>query len=275
MSIMDATKGLAVVTGSTGGIGKAIALDLARHGYHVVINGRSQGTVDSAVHEALQAVPPGGNTKIFGVPGDLGTEEGATKFISDVDSLCSGEGLSVDVLVNNMGIFEVANFFDIPDSLWHKYMEVNFFSTLRVSRHWLPGMISRNKGHIVMISSEAGMRIIPDMMHYSITKQMQIGLSRGLAQLTRGTRVTVNTVLPGPTWTEGVQAYIEKLAKSQNISVEAATTSYFQQREPTSLIQRFIDPKEVAATVVFLTSEGAAAINGASVRCDGGLLAYI
>lgn len=125
-----------------------------------------------------------------------------------------------------------------------------------------------------MISSEAGIRIIPDMMHYSITKQMQIGLGHGLAQLTKGTAVTVNTILPGPTWTEGVQTYIEGLAQQQGISVEEATTGYFKQREPTSLIQRFIKPSEVAATALFLVSEGASAINGAALRCEGGLVAH-
>eukprot|EP00878_Enallax_costatus_P037211 GHUV01042017.1.p1 GENE.GHUV01042017.1~~GHUV01042017.1.p1 ORF type:complete len:197 (+),score=33.42 GHUV01042017.1:786-1376(+) len=156
-----------------------------------------------------------------------------------------------------------------------RYFDVNFFSSMRLSRHWLQGMLQRKQGRIIMISSEAGVRIIPDMLHYSITKQMQIGLGHGLAQLTKGTGVTVNTILPGPTWTEGVQGYIEGLAKKEGTSIEEATTNYFKQREPTSLIQRFIKPEEVAATALFLASEGAAAINGAAVRCEGGLVAHV
>eukprot|EP00879_Flechtneria_rotunda_P023214 GHRR01024545.1.p1 GENE.GHRR01024545.1~~GHRR01024545.1.p1 ORF type:complete len:309 (+),score=46.60 GHRR01024545.1:226-1152(+) len=212
---MSDNKGLVVVTGSTAGIGKAIARAFVQQGRIVVVNGRKQNTVDALVQELTSTITSDGPTsdhlkpKVLGVAGDLGTAEGANKFIADVDALASADGLVVDVLINNMGIFESSPFFETPDSEWHRYIDTNFFSSLILSRHWLKGMLQRKQGRIIMLSSGAGEMIVAEMLHYSITKQMQIGLARGLAQLTKGTEVTVNSVLPGPVWTEGVDSMLK------------------------------------------------------------------
>jgi NAD(P)-dependent dehydrogenase (short-subunit alcohol dehydrogenase family) len=257
-----------VVTGSTAGIGKGIAKHFLIEGAkHVFINGRSAATVQ----KALESFQSEGFTNVSGVIADLGTAEGCNQFIADVDK----SGQTIDVVVNNMGIFGTKNFFDITDEEFLNYFNVNVMSTVRISRHYLKFMLERNAGRIIVISSECGFRPIPDMIHYSMTKAAQISISRGLAELTKGTNVTVNSLLPGPTATEGLDEYIGGIATKTNKTREEATLSYFKEREPTSLLQRFLTVEEVANVAVFLASDRSSGINGAAQLVEGGVIRSI
>lgn len=252
---------LVVVTGSTSGIGKAIVKSFLQEGASVVLNGRSQGRVDETVQE-LSAL---GN--VYGIAADLSEASQARKFLIKVKEI--GE---VDVLVNNMGVFEVKEFEAVSDEEWMNYFNVNVLSAIRLAREILPEMLTRNTGRIISISSEAGVKPLPQMIPYSVSKSALISLSRGLAELTRGTKVTVNSVLPGPTWTEGVESYMVGAAKAENEDLDVFTENYFKKNEPSSLIQRFATVEEVADTVVFLASEKASAINGTAQRVEGGII---
>lgn len=254
----------ALVTGSTAGIGLAIAEALAREGAEVVVNGRTQERVDAALREIRAAVP---QAKLAGVAADLGSAEGAAKVVAQAPDL--------DILVNNVGIFAAVPFEQIDDRQWQRIFEVNVLSGVRLARHHLPRMLRRNFGRIVFISSESGLQIPVEMVHYGVTKTAQLALARGLAEATRGSDVTVNSVLPGPTRSEGVEQFVEGLAAQQRKSAEEVERDFFQHARPTSLLQRFEDPAEIGAFVAFVASPLGSGINGASLRVDGGVVRSI
>lgn len=268
---------LAVVTGSTGdGIGKAIAKEFSRHGAYVVINGRSQGSTDKAIQDIKEAVPGIQEDHLIGVPGDVSSKEGSDDFLKELEKVEERLGVPVECLVNNVGIFHVQDFTEITDEKWLEYYQTNTMSGVRMSRHFLPKMLARNSGRIIFISSECALKPLPHMIAYSVSKTSQLSLSRGLAELTKGTRVTVNTVLPGPTMTGGVRSYMKDFAAQHGIeSSEEAVKQYFQQHETTSLLQRFLDPREVANVTVFLCSPLASGINGAAQHVDGGIVRHL
>ena len=251
----------AVVTGSTAGIGWAIALRLAQEGAQVLVNGRTPAAVDRAL-QRIREVCPG--AKVSGFAADLGTTEGCAAIAPQV--------AEADILVNNLGIYEPGEFAQTPDGVWSRFFEVNVMSGVRLSRTALPAMLGRGWGRIVFVSSESGINPPPEMVHYGMTKAAQLSVSRGIAEATVGTAVTVNSVLPGPTRTEGSSAFIERLAREQGLSTAEVERRYFAQDRPSSLIRRFIEPAEVGATVAFLCSPLAAATNGAAVRVDGGVV---
>lgn len=253
---------LVLVTGASAGIGRAIAKAFFEEGARVIINGRHHDRLTELKQKWEE------HDEIIPIAADVGTAEGAAQLAEEVKSL--GE---LDILINNVGVFEVRPFTEIADKEWMRIYEVNVLSNVRLMRAFLPGMLDRNHGRIVNISSECGVRGIPQMVHYGMTKSAQLGLSRGVAELTQGTRVTVNSILPGPTWTEGVEAYIEGLAEERGQTPEQAASAYFNETEPTSLIQRFVTPEEVAQTVLLTAANPA--INGASVRVEGGIIQSI
>ncbi|MGA3113927.1 MAG: SDR family NAD(P)-dependent oxidoreductase [Syntrophobacteraceae bacterium] len=254
----------ALVTGSTVGIGLATASLLAREGAAVVINGRSQRRIDEAV-EQIRREHEGARVK--GVAADLGAKEGFELLASVVPA--------IDILVNNLGIYEKKPFTEISDEDWLRIYEVNVLSGVRLSRFYLPKMLEKNSGRIVFISSESALQIPMDMIHYGVTKTALIALARGLAEMTAGTGVTVNSVLPGPTLSEGVERIVQDLAKSLATDVEAAKKEFFRSIRPTSLLKRFSTPQEVAAMVVYVCSPLASSTNGAALRVDGGVVRSI
>ncbi len=225
---IDLSGKTALVTGSTSGIGHAIAKGLAAAGAEVTVNGRTQAKVDSAVAAIKKAVPGG---KVRGVAGSVSTVEGCNSIVTALPE--------VDILINNAGIFEPKDFFETPDEDWSRFFEVNVMSGVRLSRAYLSGMLKRNWGRIVFISSESALNIPSEMIHYGMTKTAQLAVSRGLAEMTRGTAVTVNAVLPGPTMSEGVETFVKELAKKNGQSVEAAAVQFIKRFRPTSLLQRF------------------------------------
>lgn len=251
----------ALVTGSTAGIGYAIAQALAAEGATVTLNGRSEHGVGRAL-ERLRAELP--EASLRGIAADAATADGCDKL--------TRSGPPVDILVNNMGIFDPKPFEQIPDEDWQRFFETNVMSGVRLSRAVLPGMKQRNRGRIVFISSESGICPPAEMVHYGMTKSAQLSISRGLAETCAGTAVTVNSVLPGPTLTEGAKDFFDKLAKAQGLSFDKAAQAFFANARPTSLLRRFIDPKEVAAMVAYVCSPLAAATNGAALRVDGGVV---
>jgi NAD(P)-dependent dehydrogenase (short-subunit alcohol dehydrogenase family) len=248
----------ALVSGSTAGIGLAIASALAAEGASVIVNGRSQERVDAAVKQSGAA---------HGIAADLGTEGGARAVTERFPA--------VDILVNNLGIFEPKPFEEISDADWRHFFEVNVLSGVRLSRHYLPAMKQKNWGRIVFISSESGLQIPVEMIHYGMTKTAQLAVSRGLAETTAGTAVTVNSILPGPTASEGVTEFVDQLAAGKGVDRATIEKDFFVHGRPTSLIQRFATPEEVAALVAFVCSPLAAAINGTALRVDGGVVRSI
>jgi NAD(P)-dependent dehydrogenase (short-subunit alcohol dehydrogenase family) len=254
----------ALVTGSTAGIGFAIAGGLAREGAHVVVNGRSDERVAKAV-ERIRA--EFAEASVEGVAADLGTADGAAELIQACPD--------VDILVNNLGIYEHKAFEDLSDADWLRFFEINVMSGVRLSRHYLPRMKARNWGRIIFISSESGVNIPVEMIHYGVTKTAQIALARGMAETTVGTGVTVNSVLLGPTRSEGVGTFVEQAAKAQGVSPEEMERRFFETMRPTSLLKRFTSPSEVAALVVYVCSPLSSATNGAALRADGGVVRSI
>lgn len=248
-----------LVTGSASGIGRATAARFLSEGAEVIVNGLTHQEVATA----LEALSPLG--RVSGLAADLGTAKGA-------DALLAFAG-AVDVLVNNVGIFSVRPFSEITDAEWMHYLNINLMSAVRMTRGIVPAMLARGTGAVVNLASEAGVKPLPQMIHYSVTKTAMIGLTRGLAELTKGTRVTVNAVLPGPTWTEGVESYFGGLARDKGRPVEGIIESYFREDEPTSLIQRFVNPDEVARMIAFVASSSAS--NGAAYRIEGGIIRSI
>jgi len=254
----------ALITGSTAGIGYAIAESLALEGASVIINGRTEERVDKALAELKRS---GSRGFAQGLAADLGTAEGvrqATEQFPDVD-----------ILVNNLGIFEPKAFEEIPDADWLRFFEVNVMSGVRLSRHHLPRMKQRNWGRIIFISSESAVQIPAEMIHYGMTKTAQLAVARGMAETTAGSNVTVNSVLVGPTASEGVIGFVDQLAAQQKKDRASIEKEFFQSMRPTSLLKRFIEPKEIGALVAFLCSPLASAIHGAALRADGGVVRSI
>jgi NAD(P)-dependent dehydrogenase (short-subunit alcohol dehydrogenase family) len=261
---IDLSGKTALVTGSTAGIGHAIARGLAAAGAHVAVNGRTQAKVDAAVAAIAKAVP---GSKVRGVAADVSTADGCKTLVAALPD--------IDILINNAGIFEPKGFFDIPDEDWIRFFEVNVMSGARLSRAYMPGMLKRNWGRIVFISSESALNIPKEMIHYGMTKTAQLAISRGLAEMTRGTAVTVNSVLPGPTMSEGVETFVKDIAKQNGQSVEEAASLFFKQVRPTSLLQRFASVEEIANLVVYVSSNESSATNGAALRAEGGIVQTI
>jgi len=251
----------ALVTGSTAGIGFAIAQGLAKEGAAVIVNGRTEKRVQQALASLNKA---GVSGKLEGLAADLGTAEGTHAAIERFPK--------VDILVNNLGIFEIKAFEDIPDADWLRLFEVNILSGVRLSRHYLPEMKKRNWGRIVFISSESAIQIPAEMIHYGMTKTAQLAIARGLAETTAGTNVTVNSVLAGPTASEGASNFIENLARDQKTTRQEVEREFFRNMRPTSLLKRMIEPQEVANLVSFVCSPLSSAINGAALRADGGVV---
>jgi len=261
---IDLSGKTALVTGSTSGIGNAIARGLASAGAAVVVNGRTQIKVDATVAAMAKVLP---DAKVRGVAADVSTAAGCNALVAALPD--------VDILINNAGIFEPKGFFEIPDEDWSRFFEVNVMSGVRLSRTYLPGMLKRNWGRIVFISSESALNIPKEMIHYGTTKTAQLAVSRGLAEMTRGTAVTVNSVLPGPTMSEGVEAFVKDLAKQNGQSVEEAASRFVKQFRPTSLLERFASVEEIANMVVYVASKEASATNGAALRAEGGIIQTI
>lgn len=250
---------LALVTASSGGIGLEIARSLAREGARVIINGRSKSSVDQAVDQLRRGVP---GAKLEALAADNGTAEGCAATIAAFPE--------VDILVNNLGIYEAVGFFEETDEAWLRLFEVNILSGVRLSRHYLRRMLDKGTGRILFVSSESALNPAPEMAHYSATKTMQLSIARSLAELTKGTKVTVNAVLPGSTKTEGVTKFVQDIYPQS--TPEEAERQFMQKNRPTSLIERLIRPQEIAEFVTFLSSPQSSAINGAALRVDGGLV---
>lgn len=255
---------IAFVSGSTAGIGNAIAKRLLMEGAAVIINGRTQRSVDEALAEIKREIV---DAKASGVAADFSKVDEVNHLIQSLPEL--------DILINNAGIFEPKPFAEIPDEDWFRFFEVNVMSAVRLCRAVFPGMLKRNSGRIIFISSESAVYIPDEMIHYGMTKTAMLSISRGLAELTKGTAVTVNSVLPGPTWSKGVETFMEDLAKGSGESVEETEKNFFTNMRPTSLLRRFATVEEVADTVVYFASPLSAATNGAAIRADGGLLKSI
>ncbi|MEH0154967.1 SDR family oxidoreductase [Limibacter armeniacum] len=255
---------LAFISGSTKGIGKAIAITLLKEGAKVIVNGRNN--TDEVVSELSQF------GQAFAIEGDLSNEVDANRIIQEIEKIGK-----LDILINNMGIFNPKPFEEISDQEWKTFFEVNVLSTVRLCRHFFPKMLDSDFGRIINISSEAGMRGLESMVHYSMTKGAQLVIGRGLANLTKGSGkdITVNSVLPGPTMTEGVSAWLKESAAVQGKTEEQFVLEFFKETEPDSLLQRFIKPQEIANVVTFIASPLSAAINGSSIKAEGGLIKTI
>ncbi|MBI1386833.1 MAG: SDR family NAD(P)-dependent oxidoreductase [bacterium] len=250
----------ALISGSTAGIGFAIAKALSTEGARTIINGRTQQSVDRAVSK-LSATA---SAEVIGFAGDLSTREAAVE-LSELHP-------AVDILINNLGIFEPVPFEEISDESWMRFFETNVLSGVRLSRTYLPAMIKRNWGRIVFISSESGVQIPEEMIHYGMTKSAQIAIARGLAEHVAGTGVTVNSVLPGPTESRGVSDFVNDMAKKQSKTLDEFETDFFKSVRPTSLIKRFASTDEVAALVAYIASPLSSATTGAALRVDGGVI---
>lgn len=261
---IDLTGKTAVVTGSTSGIGFAIAQGLAASGARVILNGRKDDGVRAAVAKLLESTP---GADVSGVTADLATAEGVAKFLAEVSD--------ADILVNNLGIFEPKPFLDIPDADWLRFFETNVMSGVRMSRAFLPRMLAKNWGRIVFISSESALNIPPEMVHYGMTKTAQLAISRGLAEMTAGSGVTVNSVLPGPTRSEGVAEFFAKMAADEGVSQPEMEARFIAEHRPSSLLRRLASVEEVANMVVYICSPQASATNGAALRVDGGVVKTI
>jgi len=254
----------ALITGSTAGIGFATAETLAREGALVIVNGRTPARVQDAISRIREAIP---NVKVEGVAADVSTAAGCATVI--------GAHPEVDILVNNMGIFEPKPFEQIPDSDWFRFFEANVLSGIRLARHYVQGMRARNWGRIVFVSSESAIQIPAEMIHYGLTKTAQLAVARGLAETLAGTNVTVNSILPGPTASEGVGTFVAKLAAERGLDSIAMEKEFFTTARPTSILKRFATPAEVAALIVYVCSAQASATTGAALRVDGGVVRSI
>lgn len=254
----------AFVSGSTAGIGLAIAQSLAAEGATVIVNGRTSERVEQALRQLAGAVPSG---RFEGLVADLGTAAGV--------GAATEKSPEIDILVNNLGIFEPKSFAEITDADWLRFFEVNVLSGVRLSRAYLPGMLARNWGRIIFISSESGLQIPAEMIHYGMTKTAQLAVARGLAETTAGTAVTVNAVLPGPTASEGVNTFVEQMAQGRGVDRTQVEKEFFENVRPSSLLKRFERTEEIADIVAFVASPRASGINGAMVRAEGGVIKSI
>lgn len=255
---------VAFVSGSTAGIGHAIAHRLLLEGAKVIINGRTQQSVNEAVASLKEQLK---DANISGIPADFSKAEEVNALIQQLPD--------IDILINNAGIFEPKKFEDIPDADWFRFFEVNVLSGIRLSRHFFPKMLKKNWGRIIFISSESAVFIPDEMIHYGMTKTAQLAVSRGLAELSASSGVTVNAILPGPTRSKGVGGFLEDLSKANNVSVEQVEKDFFTNMRPTSLLKRFASVEEIADTVAYYVSPLASATNGASIRVEGGLIKSI
>jgi NAD(P)-dependent dehydrogenase (short-subunit alcohol dehydrogenase family) len=249
----------ALVTGATAGVGLAIAQELAREGGAVIITGRAQDKIE----RALDAIGNGAK----GIVADLSNAAGTEPLFARLSR--------VDILVNNLGVYEPKAFVDIPDDDWLRFFQVNVMSGVRLARHYLSGMLERNWGRLVFISSEAGIQTPPEMIHYGMTKSAQLAISRGLAETINGTGVTVNTVMPGPTRSEGIAQFLRNMSTNPEATDIEVEREFFAKHRPASLLQRLIEAREIATMVAYLASPLSSATNGAAVRVEGGLLRSI
>jgi NAD(P)-dependent dehydrogenase (short-subunit alcohol dehydrogenase family) len=261
---IDLTGKTALVTGSSTGIGHAIAAGFAQAGAKVVLNGRKEASVEAAVRRLKEKYP---DARIVGAAADVSTAAGCSKLVKAVDQ--------VDILVNNAGIFEPKDFFEIPDEDWTRFFETNVMSGVRLSRALMPAMMKRNWGRIIFIASESAVHIPKEMIQYGFTKTGQLAISRGLAELTAGTGVTVNSVLPGPTRSDGVEAFLKSMAEQNKMTLDQMAANFIKEHRPSSLLQRFASVEEIANMVVYVASSQASATNGAALRVDGGIIRSI
>ena len=262
---LDLTGKTALVTGSTRGIGLATAIGLAQMGAEVIVNGREQAAVSEAMAKVRQAAP---SAELHSAAVDLGNAEGCAALIAQFPE--------VDILVNNLGIYEPKGFFDIEDSDWTRMFEVNVMSGVRLTRHYLKRMLEdKDWGRVVFVSSESGVFIPKEMVHYGFSKAAQLVVARGAAELTKASNVTVNSVMPGPTMSEGVETFVADLARQNGQSEEDAAAQFIKQHRPGSLIQRFASVNEIANMVIYVSSKEASATNGAALRAEGGLIQTI
>lgn len=252
------TNKTALVSGSTAGIGRAIAEELSSEGAAVIINGRSVDSVRTAIHEM------GDDSRLFPFPGDLSREENVDRLIEEFPA--------VDIIVNNLGVFRPAQFEEIPDEEWRRLFEVNVLSGVRISRAYLSHMRRQNWGRILFVSSESGLHIPPEMVHYGVTKAAQIAVARGIAESVAGTGITANSILPGPTESRGVKDFVNTIARERGKSFGEFESDFFAEMRPTSLIKRFAKSDEVAALAAYLCSRRASATTGAALRVDGGVV---
>ncbi|MER9331900.1 SDR family oxidoreductase [Mesorhizobium sp. M0488] len=250
----------ALVTGATAGIGLEIARALALEGAKVIITGRDRAKLDAAI----ASVEASGGKAVSGVLADAASAEGA--------ALVANVAPAVDILVNNLGIYESKQFGDIADADWSHMFDVNVMSGVRLSRAYLPGMLERNWGRIIFISSESGLAVPADMIHYATTKTAQLSISRGLAQLTRGTNVTVNAVMPGPTRSDGIDTFLRSQARDPAAPIKQIEAEFFATARAASILQRMVDAEEIANLVAYLASPRSSATNGAALRAEGGLI---
>ncbi len=253
-----------LVTGSTAGIGLAIATALAAEGAEVIVNGRTDDRVAEAIDKIRKTMP---KAKVHAFAGDLSKVEGVTEVQARFPQ--------VDVLVNNLGVYEPKTFDKLSDADWNAIIETNFMSGVRLSRVYLPLMLNHNWGRIIFISSESGIQTPVEMIHYGVTKTMQLALSRGLAEMTSGTGVTVNSVLPGPTRSEGVEGFVKNMATQQGKTAAEIEKEFFEKVRPSSLIKRFATNEEVANMVAYVASPLSSATNGTALRVDGGTVRSI
>jgi NAD(P)-dependent dehydrogenase (short-subunit alcohol dehydrogenase family) len=255
---------VALVTGSTAGIGFSIAQSLASEGARVYVNGRTQQRVDAAI-AAIRSHAAG--VEVDGIAADFSGSAGAAAVIAKLPA--------ADVLVNNVGIFEPKPFAEIPDADWYRFFEINVMSGVRLARHYLTGMLEKNWGRILFVSSESGVQIPAEMVHYGMTKTAQISLARGIAESVAGTGVTVNSIVAGPTASEGVGGFVEAMATQQKKSKAEVEKEFFEHVRPSSLLKRFATVDEVAAMAIYLAGELSSATNGAALRADGGVVRAI
>lgn len=258
---LELTSKKAFISGSTQGIGFAVAQKLLEEGAEVIINGRKKEKTKNAVSDLQKQFP---DAIISGIAADFSDKNQVNELLEQLSD--------IDILINNVGVFELKDFENITDEDWDNIFEVNVMSAVKLSRHLFPKMLEKNWGRIIFISSESGVNVPGNMIHYGMTKASMMAISNGLSKLTKGTEVTVNTILGGPTYSDGVASTVEHFAKLQNISVEQMKSAIVQQTNPDSLLQRFIEPKEIANLATYLASPLSIATNGASLRADGGVL---
>jgi NAD(P)-dependent dehydrogenase (short-subunit alcohol dehydrogenase family) len=261
MMDLDLSGKLALVTGSTRGIGLASAKGLAGMGAEVIVNGRERAAVDEAIAQISKVAP---KARLQAAAFDLGGAEGCAAIAREFPE--------VDILVNNLGIYEPKPFFEIEDADWSKMFEVNVMSGVRMTRHYLKRMLDKDWGRVVFVSSESGVYVPTEMVHYGFSKAAQLFIARGAAEQTRGSNVTVNSVLPGPTWVEMVPARLAARAKAMGTTVDDLAARTFTERRPASLLQRYAKPEEVANMICYLCSKASSATNGAALRVDGGIV---
>ncbi|MFB4196773.1 SDR family NAD(P)-dependent oxidoreductase [Streptomyces carpaticus] len=255
---IDLSGRTALVTGSTVGIGFAIASGLHAAGAHVILNGRSKERVEAALARI------GDSDRVTGAVGDIATPDGSASVLAQAPH--------VDILVNNAGIFSPQHVFDIPDEEWERFFSVNVLSGIRLARHYVPAMVESGWGRVIFVSSESAVQIPPEMVHYGMTKSAQLAVARGMAEAVSGSEVTVNSVLPGPTMSEGIERFVREMVEDQMLSFEEAGKEFIAKERPTSLLGRLASAQEVANLVVYLSSEQASATTGAALRVDGGVL---